>query len=519
MRGKRIAQNILSNWMALAVSTAVGFFLAPFIVHHLGNVAYGVWILVVSLSSYMNLLDLGMRGAVTRYVSKGNAQGNHDEAADAVSAALWIRVWISLGIVLVSVVFSQVFPRVFVVPTNLQHAARIAILVTALTVALNLWCGVFGGVLTALHRYDQLSIVTMLQTGCRAAGIVWLLQHGHSFMALTLWELFTALLSNSMLVSLSLRAYPDLRITFRRPEKEVIRKLWTYSFYAFLINFAIQVVNYTDNLVVGAFTSAEAVTLYAIGGSLIMYARQIVGAMTTTFGPLASTYEAQGSHKDLRRLLIHGTRAALLISLPIEVAMFVRGETFISLWMGPQYGHPSGTVLRILLISLVACTGSAACGGIVYGMEKHKRIALWAVLEAAANLGLSIFLVRRIGIYGVAWGTTIPSLLVEVVLWPPYICHLVQINMRQYLWQTWGRTMLASVPYAAGCYLAERYWPAHNLFIFFLQIAVLLPLFPLVLALVYRAELTGQLLKRFPKLARFKFNGRNEYESSVTPVR
>ncbi len=100
MRGKRIAQNILSNWMALAVSTAIGFFLAPFIVHRLGNVAYGVWVLVASLSAYMGLLDFGLRGAVMRFVSKGNAQGNHAEAQDAVSAALWIRVWISLAVFL-----------------------------------------------------------------------------------------------------------------------------------------------------------------------------------------------------------------------------------------------------------------------------------------------------------------------------------------------------------------------------------------------------------------------------------
>src|SRR5580658_4565827 len=139
MRGKRIAQNILSNWAALAISTLVGFFLAPFIVRDLGNLAYGVWILVVSLTAYMNLLDLGLRGAVTRFVSKGKAQGNHDEARDAVSGALWIRLWISLAVVLASVGFALSFSRIFVIPVTLQHAARMAILATALTVAVSLW--------------------------------------------------------------------------------------------------------------------------------------------------------------------------------------------------------------------------------------------------------------------------------------------------------------------------------------------------------------------------------------------
>ena len=295
MRGKRIAQNVLSNWMALAISTLVGFFLAPFIVHYLGNVAYGVWILVVSLTSYMNLLDLGLRGAVTRFVSKGKAQDNHAEAGDAVSGALWIRLWISLVIFLSSVGFAMAFNRIFAIPVTMQHAARLAILATALSIAVNLWCGVFAGVLAALNRYDLLSGVSLIQTGLRATGIVWLLWHGHGILALALWDLVTTLVANALHVLLAFRSYPELRITIRRPERQVLSKLWNYSFYAFLINIAIQVVYYSDNIVVGAFTSAAAVTFYAIGGSLIAYARQIVASVTTTFGPMASTFEARGS--------------------------------------------------------------------------------------------------------------------------------------------------------------------------------------------------------------------------------
>jgi len=519
MLGKRITSNILSNWMALAVSTAVGFFLTPYVVHHLGNVAYGVWVLVVSLSSYMTLLDFGMRGAVMRYVSKGTAQGNHTEAQEAVAAALWIRIWISFGVFAAGVLFAWIFPQLFRIPAEMQQMARMAILLTAFTVGMNLWCGVFGGVLIALHRYDQLSVVTMLQAICRATGFVWLLQRGHGFLALAVWELCTAFISNILLLVLAFKSYPQLRINFRRPSKETFRKIWTYSFYALLINLAVQVVNYTDNVVVGAFTSTAAVTFYAIGGSLIMYARQIVASMTTTFGPLASTFEAQGNQKDLRKLLINGTRAALLVSLPVELALFLRGETFISLWMGPQYAHPSGTVLRILLLSLIVCTGSAASGGIVYGMEKHKRVAKWGLMEAAANLALSIFLVRRIGIYGVAWGTTIPSLIIEVIYWPPYICHLVDIGLGTYVWQTWMRTGLAAFPYAIACYLIERFWPVHNLALFFLQIAIVLPLFPLTLAVVFRNEITPILIKRFPQWSRFAVNSRgNEYQSSFTSI-
>ncbi len=284
-RAKRIAQNVLSNWTALAVTTGVGFFLSPFVVHHLGNLGYGVWVIIGSLVSYMGLLDLGLRGAVTRFVSKGTAKDDHDESSRAVSGALWIRLWISLAIIVTGLLLSFTIHRIFVIPPELQQVARLAILVTAVTVGINLWCGVFGGVLVALHRYDLTSGIEIARTAARAAGIVYLLRSGHGILGLALWDLCTSMAANAALIFFCFRIYPRLKIIFGRPDRATLSKLWNYSFYAFLINVAIQVTYYTDNLVVGAFLSPTAVTLYAIGGLLIGYARQIVSSMTTTFTP------------------------------------------------------------------------------------------------------------------------------------------------------------------------------------------------------------------------------------------
>jgi O-antigen/teichoic acid export membrane protein len=516
-RARRIAQNVLSNWTALAITTVVGFFLSPFVVHHLGNLGYGVWVIIGSLVSYMGLLDLGLRGAVTRFVSKGTAQDDHEESGRAVSGALWIRLWISLAIIVTGLFLSFTIHHIFVIPQELQQAARLAILVTAVTVGINLWCGVFGGVLVALHRYDLTSGIQIAQTCFRAAGIVYVLRSGHGILALAIWDLCTSLLANSALIFFCFRIYPRLKIVFGRPDRATLSKLWSYSFYAFLINVAIQVTYYTDNLVVGAFLSPSAVTLYAIGGLLIGYARQIVSSMTTTFTPLASTFEAEGNFENLRRLVIHGTRAALIVSLPIEIALFFRGHTFIRLWMGDEYAQASGNVMQILLLSVVFASANTTSGGIVYGMEKHKRIAFWAIGEAIANFVLSVILVRRIGIYGVAWGTTIPSVIIELLLWPRFICQLVEIPVRTYLWQTWFRTALGSVPFALACALSERYWPTRNLLFFFAQIAVLLPLFPLTLALIFRTEVSAK-VREWRKRRNVVNRLNNKYEPSTTTV-
>ena len=94
---KRFAVNVFTNWVATAVGMVVPFFLMPFVVHHLGDVQYGIWILAVSTVSYLGLLDLGLRSAVIRFVSRAQARGEFEDAANSISHALWLRLLISRG--------------------------------------------------------------------------------------------------------------------------------------------------------------------------------------------------------------------------------------------------------------------------------------------------------------------------------------------------------------------------------------------------------------------------------------
>jgi O-antigen/teichoic acid export membrane protein len=486
----QLARGISMNWISLGFTLLVTFFLSPFVVHHLGNVAYGAWVLVGNAVSYMGLLDLGLRSSVVRYASKGYAQGDHVESSEAVSAALWLRLWISALIILAGVTLSLVFTRIFHIPPQLQTPARLAIFAIAFRMAISLACGVFGGVIAGLNRFDLLAIIEISQTALQTIGFIWLLEAGHGILGLALCSLAAGVAGSVAQVICAVRLYPQMKILFRRPAPATLRKLWRYSFYVLLVNIATQLVYYSDNVVVGAFLSTTAVTFYAIGGSLINYGRQIVSSMTTTFAPLASTLEAEKNADNMRRLLIHGTRAALLVALPIYVALFVRGRTFLGLWMGAQYAYQSGRVMQILLISQAFASANTTSGGIAYGIEKHRMVAIWAVFEGIANLTLSIFLVRKIGIYGVAWGTTIPSLVIHLIFWPPYICKLVDMPVRRYIYQSWIRPGIAVVPFGVACYLADRYWPVRHLWQFMEQILILFPTFVLMLPLLFGKELS-----------------------------
>ncbi len=497
LRVRHIARNVLFNWFGTIANMAVGFFLSPFIVHRLGNVAFGVWVLAISVVAYLGLLDLGMQSSVLRFVSKGHTQNDHRSASEAISAALWVRLQISALILLLSAGLSAVFPYLFKVPEALARDAKIAILLIGLKVAISMSVGVVGGVLSALNRYDLQNYVSLSQTAVRVLGVVAVLRSGHGIVAIAVCELIAALVGNALLVWTARRIYPQLRILLIRPKSETLKRIWTYSAYAFLTTIAVQLVYQTDNLVVGAFVSATAVTYYAIANSLCSYASQVVGAMGATFVPAASTYESSGDTTSLLNLYKHGTRATLAISLPILITLIVRGPSFIGLWMGPQYSHNSGTVLIILCSALLFSFANRTASSIAFGIEKHKTGALWAIGEGVSNLTLSIILVHWYGIYGVAIGTLLPSLIVQTVLWPGYISKLVGLSYSEVMSKVWAPVFLSSVPFAIATYAVNVLFPARSLAVFFLQVMAVLPVFFIAVGLVFREYVRSRL---FPKI-------------------
>jgi O-antigen/teichoic acid export membrane protein len=491
-----IARSVLSNWFATVAMLAVGFFLQPFIVHRLGNVAYGVWVLAISSINYLLMLDLGMASSVVRFISKGHATQNHQESSEALSAVLWVRLQISVLVLLLSGGLAAVFPHIFKVPPALAIDAREALLLIGVTTAISMSFGVFGSALSALNRYDIKSYVTLIQLSVRVIGVVAVLRSGHGIVAIACCEFVAAVVGNALLAYLARKIYPEMRIKLGKPTPEVLHKIWSYSLYAFLITVAIQLVYQSDNMVVGAFVSASAVTFYNIGNTLCRYTQQVVSAMNATFTPAASAYEATGDMEGLRALYSNGTRATLAISLPIVLTLIIRGSTFIGVWMGPQYSRTSGIVLVILATALLFSLPNNTAGSIAFGVGKHKMTAWWAIGEGIANLTLSIILARRFGLYGVAIGTLVPSLVIQLIMWPIYVSRLVDVSFVQVFRNVWGPVFLCAVPFAAASYAVDVLMPVHHLITFALQTLALLPIFIVTIGLAFRGTIKRQVLPR-----------------------
>src|SRR5229473_3123169 len=102
----RALKNVASSWTGLAVNVAVGFFLSPFILHRLGDDAFGLWVLIFSLTGYYGLFDFGIRSSLIRYVSKFQATGDKDQLASIINTSLFSYSCLGFFLLLITMVGS-----------------------------------------------------------------------------------------------------------------------------------------------------------------------------------------------------------------------------------------------------------------------------------------------------------------------------------------------------------------------------------------------------------------------------
>lgn len=475
-RQPRVVRNVFSNWGCYVVATGVNFFLSPYVVRHLGNTAYGVWILILALTGYLGLLDLGVRGAVTRYVAKFHSQTDHERASNTASSAMAIFSTAGLLAIVTSALMAGLVVGRLDIPPQFMTAARFVLVITGLNIATSLINGVYGGVLVGLQRFELTNAIEVSINVLRAGATVLSLHLGYGIKTLAVIQLGFTLIRWMANIFLVRRLYPQLKIHLSLADRAGVNLIFSFSVFSFLLHVSGSLIYASDNVVIGAYLPVTAVTFYVIGGNLIEYTRTLVSGISQTMTPLASSTEARSDHDRVRMVVLLSSRAASMVVFPIAITFMLRGSGFINLWMGPQYGELSGKVLWILSLTLLLWAGNSVTAGSLLGLSKHKPIVPILLAEGICNLALSIYLVKRMGIVGVAWGTVVPGLFSSVLFWPWYIRRAVGIKPLQYAVSAWIRPAVAIVPFALGSYAVERYWPAENLFMFFLQVALALPL-------------------------------------------
>jgi O-antigen/teichoic acid export membrane protein len=170
----------------------------------------------------------------------------------------------------------------------------------------------------------------------------------------------------------------------------------------------------------------------------------------------------------LRKIFVAGNRACALIIFPMAAILIILGKSVIEAWVGARYVATSYPVLLVLVIPSTVMLAQSASSRVLFGMAKHKTLAMVTLLEGGANLLLSILLVRRFGILGDAVGTAIPLACTTLFFLPRHLCHVLKLRLGVYLREAFLLPLMLCGPLVAVLLLIRHWFVAHN----YLQLAI-----------------------------------------------
>jgi O-antigen/teichoic acid export membrane protein len=432
--------NAAASWLGFAAQVVATFFLSPILIHGLGDRRYGIWALVDSVLAYLMLFDLGVAAAVVRFVARFEAARDRDELNRVFSTSIVIFALAGAAALAVGLGVGLAGLGALGVPADLRGEARITIVLLSINMALGLPLGVFPAVLDGLGRYPAKAIVRTAGLALRIPLFIAIIEADGGLVEMA-WMITASNVLEHLALAVAARHYlPDLRFAPSLADWTTFRRIRGYSVSALLAMFAGRISFQTDSVVISSFLAPQFITFFAVGARLTDYVKSSLRAVTTVLTPAVSTLEARGDHPAIQRMLVDGTRYVLWAVLPIQAALMLLGRPFLSLWLGERYAQACFPVLLILALPLALALSQSIGGRILYGIGRLRWYARLAIFEAAANLLLSVALVKPLGIEGVAWGTTIPNLLFNLIL-GTYVCKLLQVNLGSYL----RRSFLAPV--------------------------------------------------------------------------
>jgi O-antigen/teichoic acid export membrane protein len=404
-----IVKNAFANVCRGGAAAFVTLLLPPFLTRILSKDAYGTWLLILQLSTYVSLLDFGIQTAVGRFVAHHNELEEFKERDSIVSTALAILTGAGLlGIVGISVLSWQL-PNLFKsMPAELHQDAQLALLCVGSSLAISLPFSVFGGIFIGFQRYDIPAWIIGISKLLGGFFVVLIAQSSHSIVMMGVVMGMANLLTGFWQYISYRKILGHIHISRKQISKSTVIEVISYCLSFSVWTLAMLLIGGLDTIVVGYF-DYHSVVYYTLAASLTIFVVGLQNSLFTVIMPHAAAIGAKGDREALGSLLVSSTRYAVIIMLLTGLPLIVGGKYFLVLWVGDVYADKTFLLLQLLLIGNFIRQIGGPYSLICLAIGEQKQILLSPLVEGLLNLSVSLILTAHIGILGVAIGTIFGS--------------------------------------------------------------------------------------------------------------
>lgn len=410
----------LLGYANIVVKNLVNLVYTPMLLSFVGQADYGVYQTTNSFVFSLTLLTFGFSEAYVRFYTLKRTRGTEEgirvlNGMYLMLYAVICSVVLALGLMFavnVGTFFSGSFT-----PDQVGLAGEL-VAIMACNVALTLFSTVFDAYIVA-HEQFRYQQTRQMFTSLATPGVAFvLLSQGLGAVGVSLAQLSVTI----VLLALNARfAYFRLgmRFCFRRLDAALFRAIAAFSAWIFANQVCDLVNQSVPNMVLGALTSAVAVSVFAVSIQIRNVFVSLSTVISTVFVPKINRIVAESNdNAELTRLMTRVGRYQMFLFCWVYCGFVLLGHFFVSKWAGEGFLDAYYLICAMTLpLGVPLCQNTGI--EIQRAKDRHKARSVVYLCMALLNVAFTWAASPRLG------------------YWAPAMAYIVSISLGNGLFMNW----------------------------------------------------------------------------------
>ena len=429
MKRQSRVKGIAISYISTAVRTLSKLFLTPVYLRVLGLDDYGFYQYIFSIASYVTILDFGITSVINTFSLKYKETGDKDGVENVMFYTLALSCFSALIIAVFGVVIIINAPNIFgtAVEGRINLTRQLLVLMISELIML-MFQHYFEGVILAEEKYITLRSVDLVQIIIRCIITLLLLFSNIGVMSIAIGD-FLGVGLCLMFELIYCKRELNLKVKYHFKDKELIWGIAKLSF-ALCLQSVISFLNSSiDKFILGRYLSTVAVTIYSISLTFSLFFDEIATAIQRLYLPQVVKLVNSGADgEELTSFVIVPGRYQLVLCGGVLGGFILFGRQFIEMWSGSETLDAWVMSLYLMVPSVFPLIQNV-CLSILTAMNKRMFRSYVLGGMAIANLFLTVFLVKKIGLMGAPIGTFISLVLGNNIAMNLYYKKVIGINV------------------------------------------------------------------------------------------
>src|SRR3989344_4788376 len=370
-------KNVAYNFMGSFWPIIFAIFITPIVVLKLGAEKYGVYMLVMSISSLMGLFDLGLGSTFIKYISEYAAKDEREKIKKLVYTfnifLLGLAIFCLILFLIIGYFASSFFPS----QTMAQGYYFTIFLLAGLSFFIHNIGGTYATVPLAVQRFDINTKIGMASLTLSNLTTLTLVLLGYELRAIFLTQLIFTCVLFFIYRHYAIKLLPDVQLKYRW-HKDTFLSVYKFSITAYASNTA-KTPSLSNNISTVIFT-------------------------------MISNLNGLQDNERIKHIYIRVFNLITVISFAITVSIIMFSDKILLYWLNADFADKSTGVLVILAITYYFLSLSGILNSFSLGLGKTNFLFKSSVTMAIINIVSLFYLLPKFGIMGAAWAYLISVL-------------------------------------------------------------------------------------------------------------